>query len=190
MRHSSRISLLLSAAVLAFGFSFAQAQAVQGPMAPDAPPSFEMDKKGKRDKIDFMLKPQPVSDPNLKFSQFGGKKMLLFYFSAKCPHCQQAFPHIQKLADELSSKGYGALALAIKYNTEEDIRGFIRDYGVRMPVMQDEDRNFGDRYGVGTIPTIYLINEKGEYVRYKTFDAVATPSQIRTVAASWAPKKK
>jgi hypothetical protein len=62
-----------------------------------------------------------------------------------------------------------------------------------MPVMQDEDRSFGDRYGVGTIPTIYVINEKGEYVRYTSFNEDVTPGQIRAVVASWpstAPKKK
>jgi peroxiredoxin len=187
MRHSSRISLLLSSACLVFGLSAAHAQAVQGPMAPAAPPTFELDKKGKRDKIDFNLTPQAISNPNLKFSQFQGKKLLLFYYSAKCPHCQHAYPFIQKLSDELASKGFTSLALAIKYNTEDDIRGFIRDFGVRMPMMQDEDRTFGDRYGVGTIPTIYLINEKGEYVRYTSFDSEVTPGQIRKIAESWAP---
>ena len=187
MRLSSRISLLFSASALVFGFSTVYAQAVQGPMAPAAAPTFELDKKGKRDKIDFNLMPEPVSNPGLKLSQFEGRKLLLFYFSAKCPHCQHAYPYIQKLSDELLSKGFNSLALAIKYNTEDDIRGFIRDFGVRMPVMQDEDRSFGDRYGVGTIPTIYIINEKGEYVRYTSFDSEVTPAQIRKVADSWAP---
>jgi peroxiredoxin len=184
MRLSPRFSLLLSAAGLVLGLSTAHSQAVQGPMAPAAAPTFELD-KGKRDKIDFNLAPQPISNPNLKFSQYQGRRLLLFYFSAKCPHCQHAFPYIQKLADELAPKGFSALALAIKYNTEDDIRGFIRDYGVRMPVMQDEDRKFGDRYGVGTIPTVYVVNEKGEYVRYTSFDEDVTPGQIRAVAASW-----
>jgi peroxiredoxin len=187
MRHSSRISTLFSAACLVFGLSTVHAQALQGPMAPQADPGFEMDQKGKRDKIDFNLMPQPISNPNLKLSQFQGHKLLLFYFSAKCPHCQHAYPYIQKLADELLPKGFNSLAVAIKYNTEDDIRGFIRDFGVRMPVMQDEDRTFGDRYGVGTIPTIYLINEKNEYVRYTSFDSDVTPDQIRKVANSWTP---
>jgi peroxiredoxin len=184
MRLSPRFSLLLSAAGLVLGLSTARAQAVQGPMAPAAAPTFELD-KGKRDKIDFSLALQPISNPSLKLSQFQGRRLLLFYFSAKCPHCQHAFPYIQKVADELVPKGFNSLALAIKYNTEDDIRGFIRDYGVRMPVMQDEDRTFGDRYGVGTIPTIYLINEKGEYVRYTSFNEDVTPGQIRAVVASW-----
>jgi thiol-disulfide isomerase/thioredoxin len=195
MRHASRISFLFSAVCLLGGLSLSHSQAVQGPMAPAAPPGFELNAKGKRDTINFGLMPQPISNPNLKLSQFQGRRLLLFYFSAKCPHCQHAYPYMQKVADELVSKGFNSLAVAIKYNSEEDIRGFIRDFGVRMPVMQDEDRTFGDRYGVGTIPTIYLINEKGEYVRYTSFNESVTPGQIRNVVASWgtaagAKKKK
>jgi foldase protein PrsA len=70
--------------------------------------------------------------------------------------------------------------------TEEDMRqGFIRDYGVRMPVMQDYDRTFGNNYGVGTIPVVYLINEKGEFIRYSSFNYQVTPNQIREAALSW-----
>jgi thiol-disulfide isomerase/thioredoxin len=117
--------------------------------------------------------------------------MLLFYFSAKCPHCQHAAPYVQRLADELGAKGYGSLAMAIAYNSEDDIRGFIRDFGVRMPMMQDASRTFGENYGVGTIPVIYLVNEKGEYIRWTSFNEDTTPLEVRMAAASWpAPKKK
>ena len=190
MRLFSRIpstTRFLAPALLLGGLTLAHAQAVQGPMAPAAPPGFELNAKGKRDTINFSLAPVPISNPNLKLSQFQGRRLMLFYFSAKCPHCQHAYPFLQKIADELVPKGFNSLAVAIKYNTEDDIRGFIRDFAVRMPVMQDEDRTFGDRFGVGTIPTIYLINEKNEYVRYTSFDSDVTPDQIRKVADSWTP---
>lgn len=185
-----RISALLSASLLAAGLSAAHAQVTQGPQAPDAGPGFMLDKKGKRDVIDFNIELKPVSNPKLTLEQFKGRRMLLFYYSAKCPHCQQSAPHVQRLADELGPKGFASLAVAIKWNTEDDIRGFIRDFGVRMPMMQDEGRTFGENYGVGTIPVVYLINEKGEYVRWTSFDPSVTPGQIRTAAASWPAVKK
>ncbi|HEX2613390.1 MAG TPA: TlpA disulfide reductase family protein [Fibrobacteria bacterium] len=186
MRRAPFLSLL-SAASLVLGISFADAQAVQGP---EAPPTFELDKKGQRVRIDYKLDVKPISNPQLTFSQFAGKRMLLFYFSAKCPHCQHAAPFVQRLADELGTKGYGSLAIAIKWNTEDDIRGFIRDLGVRMPIMQDDNRTFGDNYGVGTIPVIYLVNEKGEFIRWRSFNEDETPVEVRTAAASWPALKK
>jgi peroxiredoxin len=189
MRASSLISLF-SASCLTLAVSLSHAQAVQGPAAPDAPQTFELDKKGKRDHINYKLAVKPLSNPKLTLAQFEGKRMLVFYFSAKCPHCQHAAPHVQRLADELSAKGFATLAIAIKYNSEEDVRGFIRDFGIRMPMMQDDDRSFGENYGVGTIPVIYLVNEKGEYIRWRNFDAEATPAAVRTAAASWSGHKK
>jgi hypothetical protein len=71
-----------------------------------------------------------------------------------------------------------SLAIAVKFNTDEDIRGFIRDYGVRMPVFQDSERVFGEHYGTGSIPLVLLVNEKGEYIRYKSFDDNVTPAML------------
>ncbi len=187
-----RAALLLSAAFLALGttVSIAHSPGDGHEHGPVAPPSFELDKKGQRVRIDFNLPMKPISNPQLTFSQFAGRRMLVFYYSAKCPHCQQAAPHVQRLADELGTKGFGSVALAIKWNTEDDIRGFIRDFGVRMPMMQDDSRAFGDNYGVGTIPVIYLVNEKGEFIRWRSFDYATTPDEIRLAAQSWpAPKK-
>lgn len=177
---------VLASTLLVAGLAVSSAQ-VRTESGPDAPPAYHLDKKGKRDKIDFKLDIKPVSNPRLTFSQFEGRKMLLFYFSAKCPHCQQSAPYVQRLADELGGKGFASLAMAIKWNSEDEVRGFIRDFGVRMPMMQDDSRVFGENYGVGTIPVIYLINEKGEYYRWTSFDPAVTPAQIRMAANTMIP---
>ncbi len=179
-----RLTPLLTLAVLALGFSSLHAQSAQGPRANQAP-TFLLDEKGEPRRIDFGLSMRPVSNASLDFSQFQGRKMILYYFSAKCPHCQTSVGHVQRLADELAPRGYSSMALAIRFNSEDEIRGFIRDYGVRMPVMQDINRTFGDNYGVGTIPVVYLINEKGEFIRYSSFNYHITPGQIREAALSW-----
>jgi thiol-disulfide isomerase/thioredoxin len=155
---------------------------VQGPELPEAPATYELDMKGKRAHIDFNMTTRPISDAKLRLSNFAGRKLIVFYFSAKCPHCQHAFPYIQKLADELAPKGFSSIAIAIKFNSEDDIRGFIRDYKARIPMFQDDTRIFGDTYGTGSVPLIMLVNEKGEYIRYKMFDGTKTPNLIKEEA--------
>lgn len=190
-----QIKVFLTATILTcLAFDLAGAQPlrgpVQGPEAPEAPPTFEIDKKtNKRAHINFALTPKPISDANLKFSHFANRKLLIFYFSAKCPHCQHAIPYVQKLADELNAQGFTSIAIAIKYNTEDDIRGFIRDYSVHLPVFYDDDRSIGENYGTGSIPLLIVVNEKGEYIRYKTFDAEQTPNLIKAEAAQLASAK-
>ncbi len=176
-----RTSLILAAFYVAANVMAVRAQdrgPVQGPVAPPPPPTFELDKSGKRAHIDFSLKVKPISEANLDLSQFANRNLLVFYFSAECPHCQHAAPYVQKLADDLSAKGFVSIAIAIKFNPEESIRNFIRDYNIRMPVFQDDERVFGENYGVGTIPLLILVDSKGEYVRYKTFDPDETPKMI------------
>jgi thiol-disulfide isomerase/thioredoxin len=190
-----QIKVFLTATILTcLAFDLAGAQPlrgpVQGPEAPEAPPTFEIDKKtNKRAHINFALVPKPISDANLKFSHFANRKLLIFYFSAKCPHCQHAIPYVQKLADDLNAQGFTSIAIAIKYNSEDDIRGFIRDYSVHMPVFYDDDRSIGENYGTGSIPLLIVINEKGEYIRYKSFDADQTPNMIKAEAAQLASAK-
>ena len=190
MRHIKAFlaTSFMTGLLLTAGFSQPLKAPVQGPMAPEPPPTFELDKKGKRAHIDFGLAAKPISDANMKLSHFSNRKLMIFYFSAKCPHCQHAFPYVQKLADELSGKGFTSIAIAIKNNTEDDVRSIIRDYQVHVPVFYDEDRSFGENYGTGSIPLIIVVNDKGEYIRYKTFDAEATPSMIKTEASQLASK--
>jgi thiol-disulfide isomerase/thioredoxin len=114
--------------------------------------------------------------------------LIIFYFSAKCPHCQHAFPHVQKLSGELASQGFTAIAVAVRQNTEEDLRGFVRDFGVHIPLFHDIERQFGAAYGTGSIPLTLLVNAKGEYIRYKNFDPKETPDFIHREANLLAKK--
>jgi thiol-disulfide isomerase/thioredoxin len=184
--------ILLAAAFiagLALNIATAESPAgpVQGPMVPEPAPTFEIGKDGKPAHLDFSLTPKAISDPALKLSLFSNRKLMIFYFSAKCPHCQHAIPYVQKLADELAVKGFASIAIAIKFNSEDDVRGFIRDYQVHLPVFQDQDQTFADHYGIGTIPLLLLVNEKAEYIRYKSFDAESTPDMIKNEAALMSP---
>jgi thiol-disulfide isomerase/thioredoxin len=164
------------------------------PAAPAAPaataepaPVYEVGKDGKRAHIDFSLAPNSISVPGMQFHQFANRKLMIFYFSAKCPHCQHAVGYVQKLADELAPQGFTAVAISVKFNSEEEVRGFIGEYKVRMPVFQDAG-TFGTGYGTGSIPLLFLVNEKGEYIRYKTFSAEQTPALMKAESARMAAK--
>jgi thiol-disulfide isomerase/thioredoxin len=188
----NKTAFFVASILTGFALNYAQPlrAPVQGPAAPEPAPTWEMDPKkpGKRMHMDFALKPVPISDEKMQFAHFANRKLMVFYFSAKCPHCQHAYPYIQKLSDELTAQGFTTIAIAIKYNTEDDIRQFIRDYQVHIPVFHDDDRTFGENYGTGSIPLIIVINEKGEYIRYKSFDSEQTPGMIKTEAAQLASK--
>jgi thiol-disulfide isomerase/thioredoxin len=191
MRHLKILSeaFILFSFCLAVADSTSQRGPVQGPAAPESPPTFELDKAGRRSHIDFALKLGPISEVNMQFSQFSNRNLMIFFFSAMCPHCQNSFPHVQKLADELNLKGFKTIAIATQSNTEDDIRGFIRDYKVHIPVFRDDEfRTFGTNYGNKFVPLVLIVNKRGEYIRYANFNAEQTPEMIKNEAALLARK--
>ena len=143
---------------------------------------FEKDAKGKLKRMDFSLGIKALSHPDYLFAHFAQKKTVIFYFSAKCIHCQKAFPVIQKLANELQAQNIQVVAIAVKNNTEGDVRDFIRQYRCSLPVFHDSEKKFSSVYGTGSIPLVIYVNERGEYIRFKRFNANTTPNQILNLA--------
>ncbi len=147
-------------------------------------PDFEKDSTKKRRYIDFGLELPPVSNPDMLFSHFANRKLLIFFFSAKCVHCQRAFPHVQKLAKKLEAQGVSSIGIAIKNNSESDIRQFIRQFNCDIPVFHDSERKFSNPYGTGSIPLILAVNDRAEYIRFRHFKEDVTPGLIEELFAS------
>ncbi|MGL1901112.1 MAG: TlpA family protein disulfide reductase [Fibrobacterales bacterium] len=131
----------------------------------------EIDKNGIEQVMNFKVPLAGISDQGLKFDTFKNRPLFIFYFSAKCPHCVKTFPKIQKVSDEFTAKGLTTIAVAVSGNKKSDIRSFMRDVGVRVPMLQDKDRKFSDAYGTGSVPLGVLVLPDGHYIRYKNMGA-------------------
>ena len=153
-------------ATLLFGLLIATPFAQRLPVE-ETGPILEIDKNGIEQVMDFTVPLLGISDQGLSFEKFSKRPLLIFYFSAKCPHCQKAFPDIQKLSDEFTPKGLTTIAVSVSHNKKADIRTFIRDVGIRVPMLQDKDRKFSDLYGTGSVPLIILVQPDGRFIRYK-----------------------
>ncbi len=137
--------------------------------------SASIEKRNRKTQFDFSLQLKSISDGNVNFKQFQNRNLLLFYFSTKCAHCQTAFPHIQEMAEKLRGLGFSTLVIAVRNNTEADIRNFIREFQCKLPVLHDENRNFAISYGTGSVPLVMLVTRFGNYIRYEDFDEEKTP---------------
>ncbi len=154
---------------LLFAFCFLLANTVFAQLA--LPPAAAWESNaGKLAAFDFNIPMEGITDPSLNLSQFKGKPLMVFYFSAKCPHCMKAYPRLETMAQEYFAKGLNVIAVAVGGNRKPDIRVFIENQRVKVPVLQDTRRILGKKYGVGTVPLVLIINEKGNYIRYRSFD--------------------
>jgi len=147
-------------------------------------PDFEMDKTRKRKTIDYSIPLKPISNTDMLLSHFANRNLVFFFFSAKCTHCQNAFPYIQKLANKMEPLGVQTVAIAIKNNSDSDIRDFIREFKCTLPVFQDEKRLFSKPYGTGRIPLTIAVNSSGQYIRFTSFKNEKTTEAIFNLFAS------
>lgn len=120
-------------------------------------------------KMDFSKPLVGISDPGILFSHFSNRPLLIYYFSPKCPHCQRHMPEIQDLMKEYEKDGLTGIAIGLGGGIKKnDIRLFIDQYKVVIPVFQDSEYKFAPAYGTGYIPVVYLVNPDGTFYRYET----------------------
>lgn len=153
---------------IALNYSFAQL----APEPPVAKISLMMDSTTKAPiKMDFSKPLIGISDPGILFSHFSNKPLLIYYFSPKCPHCQKHFPEMQDLIKEYEQSGLTGIAIGLGGGIKKnDIRLFIDQFHVFIPVFQDANSKFSQTYGTGYIPVVYLVNPDGTFYRYETLD--------------------
>ena len=122
-------------------------------------------------KMDFSKPLVGINDPGILFSHFSNRPLLIYYFSPKCPHCQKHFPEVQGIMKEYEKSGATGIAIAISGSIKKnDIRMFIDQFKVVVPVFQDTNQKFGPIYGNGYVPVLYLVLEDGTIYRYETLD--------------------
>lgn len=159
---------LLSIVALAAGMSFAQLapepQMADVQLMQDSSTNQPM-------KMDFSTPLTGISDPGILFSHFSKRPLLIYYFSPKCPHCQRHITGVQNLIKMYEPSGLNGIAIGLGGGIKKnDIRLFIDQFHVSIPVFQDADFKFGPVYGTGYIPVVYLVNSDGTFYRYETLN--------------------
>lgn len=158
----NQITRALAFTALLSVFSFAQ-------MASESKKEMSLmkDSSGTVMKMDFSKPLVGISDPGMLFSHFANRNLMIYYFSPKCVHCIQHFSEIQKIIQSYEAKGFTGIAIGLGGGIKKnDIRLFIDQQRVMLPVFQDQNSKFGPVYGTGYIPVLFLILEDGTFYRY------------------------
>ena len=123
-------------------------------------------------KMNFKVKASGITVKSEDLSDFAGKPLLMFYFSATCGHCAHAAPQILEIAKEFAQKGLTTVSIASGGNNKPGIRRFIDDakFDETISVVWDESRQFGELYSDGYVPKVYLVNPNGTYKEYVAFE--------------------
>ncbi len=135
--------------------------------------------------MNYSINLKPFAGSHKNFGEFKGKNLLMFYFSPTCPHCQESFPHVQKLGDELTQQGFVTISVATANSSPHDIHKFMAERKSHVSMFQDAAREVAQNYGTGYVPVVLLVNAKGEYTRFSNFDPVKTVAAIKEQIKRW-----
>src|SRR6201981_261974 len=83
-------------------------------------------------------------------------------FKLNCPTCQLTFPFLERMYETYGNDGF--TFLGISQNNPDDTREFAREYGVKFPLLIDDENTFtaSNEYGITNVPSVFLISQDGK----------------------------
>lgn len=100
------------------------------------------------------------SDHKVTLSQFRGQVVVLNFWATWCPPCIEETPALIKMQRRMKDKGVVVLAVSIDVD-ENAYHKFLKDYGVNMVTVRDEDQKAATLYGTHGWPETYIIDRNG-----------------------------
>lgn len=125
-----------------------------------APPPLTLEQPTSRRKpmADFAF--PTVGGPLWRLSQHRGQVVLLNFWAAWCPPCQEETPALVKLSNELHSQGLEVAGVSMDHDGLNSIRPFIAAYHVSYPILRPPP--FSPLTSlVQALPTTFLIDRRG-----------------------------
>lgn len=115
--------------------------------------------------------------PNFTLPTIDGKKFTLSdkkkakhvvvmdIWATWCPPCRGEIPYLIKIKKDMSGKSFTMVGIAID-DEKDAVQKFAKEHGINYTVALDPKGNkLGNSYGIGGIPTTYVIDKKG-VIRY------------------------
>ncbi len=107
-----------------------------------------------------------IDGKTFSLSDFRGKVVILNFFSSRCGPCNTEMSHLKAVQKEFGGRlVIISLSVRLSYDTDEILRQFRADHGITWIIARDT-ANVREKYAVSTIPTLSIIDQKGD-MRYR-----------------------
>lgn len=108
---------------------------------------------------DFTL--NDVNGQPFKLSDTAGKIVFLDFFATWCPPCRMEVPHLQELYSKYKDKGFVVVGISLDQGGANDVKPFIKQYGITYPVVMGDQRTTELYGGIRGIPTLFVVDRSG-----------------------------
>jgi peroxiredoxin/outer membrane lipoprotein-sorting protein len=112
---------------------------------------------------DFTLR--DLDGKEVKLIDLRGKAVLLDFWATWCAPCRAVMPVVELLHREFNDKGL--VVFGVDDENPEVIVKFLQKSGYTLPTLHDPDRQVYNKYEVGGIPTMILIDKQGKIALFK-----------------------
>jgi len=109
---------------------------------------------------DFVM--ADLSGRKVSLSEFRGKAVLVNFWSLSCPACLIELKSLESLSEQLSGKPFALVA--VTDDPMDDIKQFLDETQLKLPVYFDPYNDGHQKYGVAYLPFSFVIDPEGRLV--------------------------
>lgn len=99
----------------------------------------------------------------MRLSDYKGQGVFLNFWATYCPPCKEEMPYMENQYHLFKEKGVEILAINVG-EPALTAEKFVDRYGLTFPIPLDEREEIYKAYGVGPIPTTFLIDKDGNVI--------------------------
>lgn len=104
---------------------------------------------------------QSISTQDLR-----GKVVMIKFWATDCTTCVAQMPGAIKRYNELNSKGFDTIAVAMRHDTENYVRNFTETRQLPFHVVMDSDGSLAKAFDdVKMTPTTFLLDKQGHIIK-------------------------
>ena len=110
----------------------------------------------------FML--TDLSGAKISLASLTGKAVLLNFWATWCIPCRKEMPGMERVWQRYRDHGLEVVAVSVDEGGEKRIAKFIQRLNLSYPILLDPQSSVADRYGVGGLPSSFLIDSEGRLI--------------------------
>jgi len=97
----------------------------------------------------------------IRLADLRGRPVWLNFWASWCPPCQAETPVLREVYERHKGEGLALVAVAVQETTVEDVRAYVRTYGLEYTIGFDATSAIFHTYRVFGLPTQFFIDREG-----------------------------
>lgn len=93
--------------------------------------------------------------------------VVISFWATYCKPCKKELPELMKFAANHKNDSVKVLALSIDKEGASIVAPYVKEHNITLPVLLDQYRRTAMRYGVTSLPALFVIDDRGT-IRYSS----------------------